>query len=167
MGPFLSKRFNLHEEFLSKSPVKTRAFAWKFAGKLRPGNVIGLTGGLGAGKTHFIKGAARYFNVPEKNIVSPTFNLVKEHKSKGSVIYHFDFYRLKNIGDLEKIGYRDYITDRAAVIFLEWPDRIKETWKDMDWVVVLEHKGGDKRKIRIFKSKLKSQNSKVRLKKLK
>ena len=154
MESFLRKGFLLHKKCASAGPAKTAQVAFAFSKLLKRGAVTGLLGALGAGKTHFVKGAAKYFGLMPDNIVSPTFNLVKEHKIKEGLLYHFDLYRLKNAEELEKIGYRDYLTNENAVTFIEWPDRIKETRGDLDWVVVLKHKGGTKREISIFKSKV-------------
>jgi tRNA threonylcarbamoyladenosine biosynthesis protein TsaE len=166
MEAFLKKKFRLYKKCLSESPLKTAAIARSFAGRLNPGDVTGLSGGLGAGKTHFVKGAAGFFGFKPEAVVSPTFNLVKEHKKAGKSLYHFDLYRLKNAEELEKTGYWEYISDENAVTFIEWPDRIKETWKDYEWVVELKHKGKNKRQINIYKKKSKviSQKSKLRQK---
>jgi tRNA threonylcarbamoyladenosine biosynthesis protein TsaE len=151
MESFLKKKFRPYRKYASASPGKTAGIAKTFSKLLKQGDVIGLLGGLGAGKTHFIKGAAVAFGFKAGDIVSPTFNLVKEHKSTGITIYHYDLYRLASAMELDKTGYRDYITDENAVTFIEWPDRIEETWKDFSWVVLIGHKGKNKRLISVFK----------------
>jgi tRNA threonylcarbamoyladenosine biosynthesis protein TsaE len=161
MESFLKKGYSVKKKKMSVSAAKTGAYGRSFARLLKAGDIAGLTGELGAGKTRFIKGVAAAFGIKAKDIISPTFNLVKEHKAGRLIIYHFDFYRLKNKEELDKIGYRDYIADERAITLIEWPDRIKEVWKDLDWIVRIEHKGSNKRLIKIFKSKVKSQNSKV------
>jgi tRNA threonylcarbamoyladenosine biosynthesis protein TsaE len=151
MESFLRKKFRLYKKYASTGPAKTADIAGGFSKLLKQGAVIGLLGGLGAGKTHFIKGAAEFFGFKSNDVVSPTFNLVKEYKKAGVALYHFDLYRLKNADELDKIGYRDYISQGNAVTFIEWPDRIKETWGDLDWVVEIKHKGKNKRQICIYK----------------
>lgn len=163
MESFLKKKFRLYKKYNSTGPQKTAAIADSFAKLLKPGDVAGFLGDLGAGKTHFIKGAAKSLGFAGKDIVSPTFNLVKEHKKAGGALYHFDLYRLKNADELDKIGYREYITDREAVTLIEWPDRIKETWKDYAWVVEILHKGGNTREILIY-SKRRMRNAKCGVK---
>jgi tRNA threonylcarbamoyladenosine biosynthesis protein TsaE len=164
MESFLKKKFSFYRKHLSTGPEKTTAIAMAFAKLLKRGDVIGLLGGLGAGKTSFVKGSAKFLGFKPADIVSPTFNLVKEHKKPGISVYHFDLYRLEKPSELDKIGYREYITDESAVALIEWPDRIKETWKDYDWVVEILHKEKNERQIVIYKKKSKviSQKSKGR-----
>lgn len=166
MESFLRKKFKVYKKSVSTGVKETAKTAEAFSRLLKPGQVIGLLGRLGAGKTHFIKGAAKVFKIKAKDIVSPTFNLVKEHGKDRAVLYHFDLYRLQNADELEKIGYWEYVTDENAVAFIEWPDKIEETWKDYDWIVEILHKGKNKRMICIYekKSKVKIQKSKVKRK---
>jgi tRNA threonylcarbamoyladenosine biosynthesis protein TsaE len=162
MESFLNGKFRLRKKLASTSPTETAAAAGLFAGMLKEGQITGLLGELGAGKTNFVKGAAKFFGLNPGEIVSPTFNLVKEHKNGHIVLFHFDLYRLKTADELDKIGYRDYITEKNAVTFIEWPDRIKETWKDYDWVVRLVHKGKKERLISIYQRKSKVKSIKYR-----
>ena len=162
MESFLRKELRLYKRHASTGPAKTGDIAFAFSKLLKGGDVVGLLGGLGAGKTHFIKGAARAFGLKPGDIVSPTFNLVKEHKSAGTALYHFDLYRLKNAEELDKTGYRDYISQENAVTFIEWPDRIKETWGYLDWVVEIRHKEKNKRQINIYKSGVRKPESGVK-----
>lgn len=151
MEPFLRKKFRLKKRYASGSPVKTAAVAALLAKCMEPGQVAGLSGGLGAGKTHFIKGAAMKFGFRKKDITSPTFGLVREHRKGRVLFYHFDLYRLKTADELEKIGYRDYISDPEAVTFIEWPGRIKGIWKDCDWWVEIKIINKNKRMIYIYR----------------
>jgi tRNA threonylcarbamoyladenosine biosynthesis protein TsaE len=153
METFLKKNFRKGSSFITNSSAETVMLASEFAGLLKPGDTVALSGNLGAGKTHFVKGVAAHFKVKKSSVVSPTFNLMKEYKGKDMMIYHFDFYRLENFDGLEKIGYRDYITDPDAIVLAEWPDRVRETWKDFNWAVLIAHLGGDKRKITIYRKK--------------
>jgi tRNA threonylcarbamoyladenosine biosynthesis protein TsaE len=152
MESFLKKKYKKKGRYISAGAAKTAAYGRSFAGFLKAGDVVGLKGELGAGKTRFIKGVAGRFGIRTGDIISPTFNIVKEHKAGNLMIYHFDFYRLKSGEELDKIGYRDYIADERAITLIEWPDRIREVWKGLDWVVKIEHKGNNKREIMIFES---------------
>ncbi len=163
MESFLKKKLKLKGKYVSTGAAKTEARGRSFARVLKAGDVVGLTGDLGAGKTCFIKGTAGRFGIKAKNIISPTFNIVREHKAGSLMVYHFDFYRLKSAEELDKIGYRDYIADERAIIFIEWPDKVKAIWKDLDWIVKIEHKGNNKREISIF-SKCRMPNAKCRIK---
>ena len=90
---------------------------------LVPGSVVGLIGELGTGKTCFIKGLAYSIQrIPVSEVTSPTFTILQEYK--GNIpFYHFDAYRLSGVGDLETIGFEDYI-DGEGITVIEWADKI-------------------------------------------
>jgi len=93
---------------------------------LKGGEVIGLIGELGAGKTVFIKGLGQGLNI--KNIItSPTFVLMKVYKVKGPIkhLCHIDAYRLKSAQDLIDIGIKDYLNKKNAITVIEWADQVK------------------------------------------
>ena len=102
---------------------ETAALAGEFASGLKGGEVIVLNGELGAGKTFFIKETLKTFGI--NNVSSPTFTLINEYSGKFK-IYHFDFYRIKNINELYDIGFDDYFTDDNAVVFIEWGNLFPE-----------------------------------------
>jgi len=101
----------------------TEELAIKFAKEIRNGQVIVLNGNLGSGKTFFIKKLMQYFGI--NYVSSPSFAIVNEYEGRIKV-YHFDFYRLKNINELYDIGWQDYLKDDEAVIFIEWGELINE-----------------------------------------
>jgi len=101
----------------------TEELAIKFAKEIRNGQVIVLNGNLGSGKTFFIKKLMQYFGI--NYVSSPSFAIVNEYEGRIKV-YHFDFYRLKNINELYDIGWHDYLKDDEAVIFIEWGELINE-----------------------------------------
>ena len=103
------------------SPEETRAVGEALAALLRPGDVISLTGDLGAGKTTFVQGAARALGV-EDPVLSPTFTLVREYRGRAP-IYHLDLYRLERIQDVLDLGFEELV-DRRAIVFIEWGDAI-------------------------------------------
>ena len=94
----------------------------RVAGALKGGEFIALFGGLGAGKTTFVKGLAAALQID--GISSPTFNIVKRHKGRLQ-LDHFDCYRLENEQEAEDIGVEDYF-DCGALCFIEWPERIAD-----------------------------------------
>jgi tRNA threonylcarbamoyladenosine biosynthesis protein TsaE len=99
----------------------TTAVGTALAQILRPGDIVSLTGDLGAGKTTLVQGAARGLGV-EEPVLSPTFTLVREYQ--GSVgVYHLDVYRLDRIQDVIDLGFEEII-DRGGVVFIEWGDAI-------------------------------------------
>ncbi len=93
----------------------------EFASGLRAGDVVALTGGLGAGKTHFSKGIVAGLEA-EDEVTSPTFSLVQEYVSGRLPVYHFDFYRLDSGAELISLGWDDYL-DEGGVIIAEWADK--------------------------------------------
>jgi len=116
-------------KFLSTSPKQTLNFAKKFSKNLIGGEIIGLTGNLGAGKTVFTKGLALGLGI-KKNIVSPTFVLVKVYPVKKHrtirTLFHIDAYRLESADDLMTIGVSEYFKQPDAVTIIEWADKIKK-----------------------------------------
>ena len=91
------------------------------AGMLRPGDVVSLTGDLGAGKTTLVQGAARALGVQDP-VLSPTFLLVREYEGRVP-IYHLDVYRLERLQEVLDLGFEE-LMDRRAIVFVEWGDAI-------------------------------------------
>ena len=124
---FFSKNNEFKEiKYTSKNENSTITFADEFASYLDTGDIVVLTGELGAGKTVFMYGIAKYFNI-QNQVSSPTFTIVNEYMAKknGSTIniYHFDVYRLKDEDDfLDSIG-TDYFSNGICII--EWGKNIQ------------------------------------------
>ncbi|MFY9153083.1 MAG: tRNA (adenosine(37)-N6)-threonylcarbamoyltransferase complex ATPase subunit type 1 TsaE [Prolixibacteraceae bacterium] len=86
--------------------------------------VFALYGSMGAGKTTLIKAICHELDSPDY-VTSPTFALINEYTTtKGAVIYHFDFYRIKKIEEAFDLGYEDYIYS-GNYCFIEWPEMIE------------------------------------------
>ena len=97
---------------------------------VREGDVICLSGDLGAGKTTFTQGLALGLGIPEDvPVSSPTFTIVAEHRSGRVPLYHFDVYRLSGPDDLLDIGFDDYL-ETGGVTVIEWADKIAEALPD-------------------------------------
>ncbi len=95
---------------------------------LSPGDLLLLSGGIGAGKTTFVQGLAAGLGVTSQ-VQSPTFTLVIEHEFRQSAnsdlrFYHIDLYRMAStIDELQTIGLSEYLDDSDAVVAVEWPER--------------------------------------------
>lgn len=109
--------------YKSESPEETKKIAGAFALQLCPGDVICLSGDLGAGKTAFVQGLAEGLGI-EDYVNSPTFTIVNEYEGP-LPLYHFDVYRIGDSDELYEIGYEDYI-DGDGVTVIEWPQNIAD-----------------------------------------
>ncbi len=106
----------------SDSPQKTIEIGRKLGKYLEPGDVIYLSGSLGAGKTHFAKGVALGLGV-EDHVTSPTFTLINEYEGR-MPFYHVDVYRLEEEEEAHELGLEEYLYG-SGVTLIEWPERIK------------------------------------------
>ena len=98
--------------------------AKKFVENIGDRNVFAFYGQMGVGKTTFIKAICKALGVTE-TITSPTFAIVNEYcKENGNPIYHFDFYRIKNIEEAYDFGYEDYFYS-GHLCFIEWPELVE------------------------------------------
>jgi len=113
---------SLQLDLATASPEETRALGESLAGTLRPGDVVSLTGDLGAGKTTFVQGVATGLAVSEP-VLSPTFTLVRQYAGR-LPIHHVDVYRLDRIQDVLDLGF-DELLDWESVVFIEWGDAIE------------------------------------------
>ena len=109
-------------KFISKCEQDTINFASKFASTLTGNDIIVLSGDLGAGKTKFVQGILKYFNL-ENEISSPTFTIVNEYNSPDTNIYHFDVYRLEDVDEFYAIGGEEYFSKGICII--EWGEIIE------------------------------------------
>ena len=110
--------------FISNSVEETIAFARNWSRLLQPNDVVGLSGDLGAGKTHFVKGLLAGLE-GSGEATSPTFTLLHEYRGGRLPLYHFDFYRLQSRAEIEEIGFDEYLCD-GGVTVVEWADRFPE-----------------------------------------
>lgn len=106
---------------VTTSPDETRIVGACLAPSLVPGDVISLTGELGAGKTVFVQGLAASAGVEER-VTSPTFTLVHEYKGRYPVV-HLDIYRLDSFQEVLDLGFEELL-DPNAIIVIEWGEAI-------------------------------------------
>ena len=141
------------KEYISKSESETEEIAYEFAKSLNNNSVVVLDGDLGAGKTKFVYGLAKYFNI--SNLVcSPTFTIVNEYPVSSSksvnTIYHFDVYRLSGSDDfIDSIG-TDYFEKGMCII--EWGKIIQDILPENTIYVHIAHipENDNYRKITIY-----------------
>jgi tRNA threonylcarbamoyladenosine biosynthesis protein TsaE len=84
---------------VTASEEETQAIARELSATLRAGDVVLLSGDLGAGKTTFVRGLADGLGIDPREVSSPTFTLVHEYRGNGLTLYHADLYRLERAGD--------------------------------------------------------------------
>jgi len=111
------------QSLICKNENETRKFSKNLASILKKGDVIVLSGELGAGKTKFVEGILEYFNLQDE-ISSPTFTIVNEYKNDQINIYHFDLYRLSDIYEFENIGGEEYFN--KGICIFEWGELIED-----------------------------------------
>ena len=138
-------------EIISHSVDETLALGQAIGKQLQGGEVIALTGNLGTGKTHFIKGLALGLDVADVDVVtSPTFTLINEYEGR-LLLYHADAYRLEKADQLAALGF-DEMCSGLGVVVVEWADRVRPLMDDYKPInIYLEHRGENERALRIEK----------------
>ena len=111
------------QEIICKDEYQTKRFASNLATILKKGDVIVLSGELGAGKTKFVEGVLNHFDL-QNEISSPTFTIVNEYHNSSIDIYHFDLYRLNDIYEFENIGGEEYF--QKGICIFEWGELIED-----------------------------------------
>jgi tRNA threonylcarbamoyladenosine biosynthesis protein TsaE len=132
------------------SPAETEALAASLAASLRPGDVVLVSGDLGAGKTTFVRGALRALGVGGP-VTSPTFTIARRYDDGRVPVSHLDLFRLDGLGGEEP----DLLADEFApdrVAFVEWPEHAAldgDLPARVAAHVRLEHLGGDRRRVTV------------------
>lgn len=108
---------------ISKSVISTLKIGRSISRLLKPGDIVLLSGELGAGKTVLAKGIAQGLGINKDKVISPSFVLLRIHKGKHPM-HHFDFYRLKTPHDILGLGYEEYFYSEGITV-IEWPERLK------------------------------------------
>jgi tRNA threonylcarbamoyladenosine biosynthesis protein TsaE len=134
-------------QYSSPSTERTLEIGAAVGSLLRGGDFLALSGELGAGKTHLIKGIASGVGVPTgEPVVSPTFVLVREYAGRLK-LYHLDAYRLSDAAELFEIGLEEMLCEPDAIVALEWADRVPEAIPDAACHIHLAHAGPSTREI--------------------
>ncbi len=112
--------------FEAKNLAETELVAAEIAKKVKNGGFLALYGGMGAGKTSFVRGLVKAL-CPEclELVHSPTFAIVNEYRGKELDIFHFDLYRLTDEDDLYSTGFYDYI-EQGGLVITEWTELFEE-----------------------------------------
>ncbi len=125
-------------EFFSKSADQTRRLGTRLGALLNPGDVICLSGDLGAGKTTFVQGVAKGWGSLD-TVTSPTFVIVNQYRRpEGTILHHMDAYRLQGAEDAYNLDMDEMYATGALV--LEWPEQIKDAlpdaylWINLKWI---------------------------------
>ncbi|MDQ2090328.1 tRNA (adenosine(37)-N6)-threonylcarbamoyltransferase complex ATPase subunit type 1 TsaE [Marimonas arenosa] len=142
------------------SPELTARLAVRIGSLLRPGDVILLSGGIGAGKTHFARALIQSLQTVPEDVPSPTFTLVQVYDTEKGELWHSDLYRLSHPDEVIELGLVEAF--ESAICLIEWPDRLGDlaphsalslsfslteaedsreldvSWTDPDWAARLE-----------------------------
>lgn len=112
----------------TSSEAETKELGRILGNYLRQGDILALTGDLGAGKTHFTMGVAESLEITDY-ITSPTFTIVNEYRNGRLPLFHFDAYRLGDPEELMEIGFEEYAS-AGGIILIEWADIVAEILPD-------------------------------------
>ncbi len=110
-------------KFTTYSPEETEALGQRLGARVS-GGVVALFGGLGAGKTAFVRGFARGAGYNGR-VTSPTFAIVNEYRGGRLPVFHFDMYRLASSDELYDIGWEDYLAENGVCV-TEWSENIQD-----------------------------------------
>ena len=111
------------EKFLA-TEADTLAFGMEIAPRLRPGDIVKITGALGAGKTTLVRGIVEGLGGNPTDVHSPTFALVHHYEVPSGQIIHCDFYRLPNGSELGEFGGLEFF-ESDSIFLVEWPERVE------------------------------------------
>jgi tRNA threonylcarbamoyladenosine biosynthesis protein TsaE len=125
----------LGQEFLPLTEEETQSVGERFAASLSLGDVLCLSGPLGAGKTHFVKGLARGLGFSGE-VTSPSFPLVHEYEGGRLFLAHFDFFRLDKEEDVRALGFSDYLGQ--AVLVIEWGEKFPQLLPPQTQTIIFE-----------------------------
>jgi tRNA threonylcarbamoyl adenosine modification protein YjeE len=133
-----------HAGVLLAGEAATARFAEDIAAMLRPGDVVALSGGLGAGKTTFARALIQALaNDPQREVPSPTFPLRIDHPLPRLTIVHADLYRLRSEADIDEVGLEDAL--ETAALLVEWPELLPPDISADRLDIAFEIAGGGRR----------------------
>ena len=131
----------------TRSVEETIAFGQRLAADLQRGDVLALSGELGAGKTALVKGIARGLGITQE-VTSPTFTLIHEYGGGRLSLFHVDLYRLDSIGQALAIGIEDYLNG-SGVTVVEWAEKIESLLPERTRRIRIQSLGDNGRRIEV------------------
>lgn len=131
----------------TKGPEETVAAGQALGATLDPGAVVALSGDLGAGKTHFVRGLVEGWGGAE-TATSPTFTLLHEYATPRGPVFHLDLYRAGSAAEVWSAAH-DEMESPGGLVVVEWADRFPELIPDGAVQVRIEHAGEGRRRIAI------------------
>ncbi|MBX3043443.1 MAG: tRNA (adenosine(37)-N6)-threonylcarbamoyltransferase complex ATPase subunit type 1 TsaE [Candidatus Kapabacteria bacterium] len=141
------------DKIITGSENETILAGINFARGLNQGNIIALTGELGAGKTEFVKGICEFYGV-EEIVTSPTFTIINSYegfKSSGSfMIYHIDLYRINDQQELKEIGFEECLSDDTSIKLIEWAEKAEDRLREIDYLIEIKTDEYDENKREIL-----------------
>jgi tRNA threonylcarbamoyladenosine biosynthesis protein TsaE len=145
------------KKYISKDPDETKEIGFRLGKLLRPGDVVGLYGELGSGKTTLVKGIAKAFGIEDKDIVSASFTIITEYDTTPP-FSHIDLYRIEKDTELDEVGFWDHIKgDGISVI--EWAEKAEKSLPEEMIKIRLKSLSGEIREITIEGKDAKDWNS--------
>ncbi len=139
------------KNFVCNSPEETFDLGEKIGTSLEGGEIIMLSGGLGAGKTLLTKGILYALRYDTREVTSPSFTLVNLYKTENFNVYHIDFWRLDDNSDVGfAVGLDEILEDEIAVVIIEWSEKLKKiSFSNKIIRVAIDGDGYNARSIRI------------------
>lgn len=129
------------QTYTTKSEAETIELGKSFAEKLKKGDVVLFYGDIGVGKTEFIKGICKYFNV-EEIVTSPTFTIINQYNGmlngEEIVIFHIDLYRVKEKKELLEIGFEECLYSADSIKLVEWAENSFEIVKFVNYRILIK-----------------------------
>jgi tRNA threonylcarbamoyladenosine biosynthesis protein TsaE len=148
------------EEFVCETPQDTFDLGEKIGESLRGGEMILLSGGLGAGKTLLTKGILYALNFDVDEVTSPSFTLVNLYKTDKFDVFHIDLWRIdERTNAALAVGLPEILEDETAVTIIEWSERLKDfEFSDSVYEIEIKGDGDDERQIKISREGAKTQS---------
>jgi len=145
------------ELYITNNEEETIELGKKFAGRLKNGDVVAISGDLGSGKTEFIKGICDFFDVADM-VNSPTFTIMNHYSGtldgEEINICHIDLYRIKDEKELAEIGFDECIHSEDYIKLIEWPEKADDKLSITNHTVIIktDKENENKREIRIIRN---------------